>query len=71
MTPEQQAQLKSHVNAIAALLHSEAKAQGLPIATLGEIEQTVRQQLQTHVSPEIGHFLSTPTIPKPATPRDV
>lgn len=58
MTPENQSKMDAHVRAIAALLHAEAKAEGLPMATLGEIEQTVRQQLQTHVSPEIGNFLS-------------
>lgn len=58
MTPEKQAQMDAHVRAIAKLLHADAKAEGIPMATLGEIEQTVRQQMQTHVSPGIGNFLS-------------
>lgn len=64
MTPDKKAQMDAHVRAIAALLHADAKAEGLPMATLGEIEQTVRQQLQTYVSPGIGNFLSKQTIQK-------
>ncbi len=67
MTPEKQAQMDDHVRAIAALLHADAKAEGLPMATLGEIEQTVRQQLQTHVSPGIGNFLSKQVAQKSAS----
>ena len=70
MTPEQQAQMNAHVRAIAQLLHSDAKAEGLPMATLGEIEQTARHQLQLHVSPGIGRFLSKQTIQSHASRRD-
>jgi len=45
MTPENQAKMDAHVRAIAALLHADAKAEGMPMATLGQLEQTVRQQL--------------------------
>ena len=58
MTPEQRAALKAHVREIAKILHEDAKEKGMPVESLGEIEQTVRQQLQTHVSPELGLFLS-------------
>ena len=69
MTPEQRAALKAHVREIAKILHEDAKEQGMPVESLGEIEQTVRQQLQTHVSPELGLFLSMkalgPILEKP------
>lgn len=70
MTPEKQAQMDTHVRAIAALLHADAKAEGMPMATLGEIEQTVRQQMQTHVSSGIGNFLSKQTAQKQASHPD-
>lgn len=70
MSPENQAKMDTHVREIAALLHAGAKAEGLPMATLGEIEQTVRQQLQTHVSPGIGNFLSKQITQKIASHPD-
>lgn len=66
MTPEKQAQMDAHVRAIAQLLHADAKSEGMPMATLGEIEQTVRQQMQTHVSSGIGNFLSKQIAQKSA-----
>ena len=71
MTPEKQAQMDAHVRAIAALLHADAKAEGMPMATLGEIEQTVRRQMQTYVSPGIGNFLSKQIAQKRASRPDV
>lgn len=69
MTPEQRVALKAHVREIAKILHEDAKEKGMPVESLGEIEQTVRQQLQTHVSPELGLFLSMkvlgPILEKP------
>lgn len=70
MTPENTAQMDAHVRAIAALLHADASEQGMPMATLGEIEHTVRQQLQTHVSPGIGNFLSKQVAQKLASHPD-
>ena len=70
MAPETKAQMDVHVRAIAALLHADAKAEGMPMATLGEIEQTVRQQLQAHVSPEIGNFSSKQITQKRASHPD-
>lgn len=58
MKPEQRAAVQSHVREIAKILHADAKDKGLPVESLGEIEQTVRQQVQTHVAPELGLFLS-------------
>lgn len=71
MTPKQKQQLQTHVTEIAKLLHADTAAQGMKMSTLTEIEKTVRIQLLTHVSPEIGIFLSTlapsqtPDTPEP------
>jgi hypothetical protein len=56
MTPEQQQALKEHLQAIAKILYDDSD----PVAmqTLEGIEMTLRQQIQTHVSPELGIFLS-------------
>lgn len=56
MTPEKTAQLKTHLAAIAELLYEESDP--AEMQTLEEIEMTVRKQIQAHVSPELGHFLS-------------
>ena len=60
MTPEQKSQLKFHTDAIAAILLEEAKNKySERLETLEGIELTVRQQIQEHVSPSIGVFLSS------------
>lgn len=60
MTPEQPQQLKAHADAIAAILLADAKAKHPDrLDTLEGIELTVRQQIQEHVSPHIGIFLSS------------
>lgn len=56
MTPEKAAQLKTHLAAIAQLLYEESNPADMQ--TLEGIEMTVREQIQAHVSPELGHFLS-------------
>jgi hypothetical protein len=56
MTPEEQRELTVCVNRISEFLHQEAQVQCLPMNILAEIESTVRQQLQTHVSPTMGLF---------------
>lgn len=61
MKPEQSQQLKQHIDAIAQLLHADAQEKGMTMSSLGEIEQTVRSQLQQYVSPQLGIFLSTKT----------
>lgn len=56
MTPEQKQALDEHVQAIAEILYAEAdKSQ---MTNLGEIETVIREQLQEHVSPQLGVFLS-------------
>lgn len=55
MTPEKAEELKTHLQAIAAILYEETQLEKLN--TLEEIEQTVRQKVLKHVSPEIGIFL--------------
>jgi hypothetical protein len=56
MTPKNTMALKAHLQAIAAILYEETAPENLN--TLEEIEQTVRQKVLKHVSPEIGVFLS-------------
>ncbi|WP_250123186.1 ISKra4 family transposase [Chroococcidiopsis sp. CCMEE 29] len=54
MTPEQEQALKEHLQAIAKILYDESDP--ATMQTLEGIEMTLRQQFQTHVSPEIGKF---------------
>ena len=56
MTPEVQQELDEHVKAIAKLLYADVDASKLQ--SLSDIEVTVREQIQTHVTPPIGVFLS-------------
>lgn len=56
MTPEQEQALQEHVQAIAKILYENTPAAQLK--TLGGIEQAVREQMQSHVMPEVGIFLS-------------
>lgn len=65
MTPEDQQALNEHVQAIAKILYAEAdKSQ---MTHLAEIEATVRAQVQQHVTPKLGFFLSQGL---PTQPRD-
>jgi hypothetical protein len=56
MTPEQEQALQEHVQAIAKILYEDTPPEQLK--TLGGIEQAVREQLQKHVMPVVGVFLS-------------
>jgi hypothetical protein len=56
MTPEQEQALKVHLQAIAKILYDESDSEAMK--TLEGVELTVRQQVQQHVSPELGSFLS-------------
>lgn len=56
MTPEQEQALKEHLQAIAKILYDDSDL--ATMQTLEGIEMTLRQQIQTHVSPELGIFLS-------------
>lgn len=64
MPPEQQQELNACVERLAELLYQDAAAQSLPMGTLAEIESTVRQQLLSQVSPHLGVFLSTKSVPR-------
>ena len=55
MTPEQAQALKEHLQAIAKILYDDSDP--ATMQTLEGIEMTLRQQIQTHVSPELGNFL--------------
>jgi hypothetical protein len=70
MTPEDRQQLDSHVRAIAQILHSDAQTQNLPMDSLEAIEQTVRAQLQAHVSSKLGNFLSKQLVQQPVSETD-
>lgn len=56
MTPEQKDQLQPHLDAIAKILYEDSDP-GM-LQTLEDIELTVREKIQSHVSPELGNFLS-------------
>lgn len=56
MTPEEDKELQTHVEAIAAILYQNTNP--LELKTLAGIEQSVRQQVLNHISPQIGIFLS-------------
>ena len=56
MTPEQQQALKEHLQAIAKILYDDSDL--TTMQTLEGIEMSLRQQIQTHVSPKLGVFLS-------------
>lgn len=56
MTPEKQQALQEHIQAIAKILYEETPSEEL--TTLAGIEQAVRNQMQRHVMPEVGIFLS-------------
>ena len=63
MTPEDQQAIKIHADAIAAILYrntDESKLQNLE-----GIEQTVRDHMLEHVSPQVGIFLSKQRAKQP------
>jgi hypothetical protein len=62
MTPEQEHALEEHIQAIASILYEDTPVEQL--TTLGGIEQAVRDQMQKHVMPKVGSFLSAPS-PEP------
>lgn len=61
MTPEERNELLACRQRIAELLYQEAEEQGQSLSTLGEIESTVREQIQIHVAPAIGEFFAKPS----------
>lgn len=56
MMPDKEQALKAHIEAIAEILYEQSDPEA--IKTLEGIEITLRQQIQTHVSPKLGCFLS-------------
>ena len=57
MTPEQKQASNTYVEAISAILYADCDPESLK--TLEDIEITVKDKVLTHVTPEIGFFLST------------
>jgi len=56
MTPEEKKELSEHVNAIGKILYKQTKPE--QVKTLAKIEETVREQILEHISPQVGIFLS-------------
>ena len=56
MTPEQEKAIQEHIQAIAKILYEDTPPEELK--TLAGIEQAVRSQMQRHVMPQVGVFLS-------------
>ena len=57
MTPEQQQAIQTRVEAISAILYADCEPGSLK--TLEDIELAVKERVLTHVTPQIGIFLST------------
>jgi hypothetical protein len=57
MTPEQQQAIQTHVEAISAILYADCEPESLK--TLEDIELAVKERVLTHVTPQMGIFLST------------
>jgi hypothetical protein len=56
MTPEKKQALQEHIQAIAKILYEDTSPERL--TSLAAIESAVRSQMQKHVMPEVGVFLS-------------
>ena len=56
MTEEENQLLIEYTRAIAKILYKNAPSEDL--TSLGKIEEVVRSQMQEHVMPEVGIFLS-------------
>ena len=56
MTPEEEKELAKHIRAIGKILYRQTKPE--QVETLAKIEETVREQVLEHISPQIGIFLS-------------
>jgi hypothetical protein len=68
MNREQEQAIKEHLQAIAEILYDDSDP--ATMQTLEGIEMTLRQQIQTHISPELGNFLSERLqAPKQANPE--
>lgn len=59
MTPEQEQALSEHIEAIAKILYEDTQENAPEqLTSLAGIEVAVRSQMQKHVMPEVGVFLS-------------
>lgn len=56
MNPEREKALNEHITAIAKILYEDTTPSEL--TSLESIEKTVRDKMLTHVSPQMGIFLS-------------
>jgi hypothetical protein len=56
MTPAEEQAIAYHVRELAKLLYKDSDQSRLK--TLGDIEAVVREQVQKHITPEMGVFLS-------------
>ncbi len=56
MTPEEEKELKRHINALAKILYKQTEPE--QVETLSKIEETVRKQTLQYISPQIGFFSS-------------
>lgn len=56
MNPENQKKLQEYVRGIAEILYQEAAPEDL--ASLGDMEKTIRQQTLDYVTPQLGIFFS-------------
>ena len=56
MTPKEKKELTKHLNAIGKILYKQTTPE--QIESLANIEETVREQVLEHISPQISIFLS-------------
>ena len=68
MDSDKAVELKHHLDAIAQLLYEESDPSKMQ--TLEGIEMAIREQIQTHVSPELGHFLSAQLLARKSVEHD-
>ena len=68
MTPEQKQALQEHIQAIAKILYEDTSQEKL--TNLALIEEAVRSQMQKHVMPEVGGFLSKRLQEQPQDTND-
>lgn len=57
MTPEKEALLTEHLEAVAALLYEETELEQME--SLAAVEATVREQTLKYITPQLGFFLSS------------
>jgi hypothetical protein len=57
MTPEKEALLAQHLEAIAAILYEETEPE--QVESLSKIEATIRGQTLEYITPKLGIFLSS------------